>query len=54
MLREALKQSGKPCIPLVPVMVSTNGVKFEPKMMLREQRRKFAIRRQQTFLFAAG
>src|SRR4029077_7215207 len=52
--RKALEQSWKPGIPLVPVMISRGRVKFEPKMTPSEQVCKFAIRRQQAFLFATG
>ncbi len=34
-------------------MATSNGVKFVPKMSLPKQRSKFAVRRQQAFLFSA-
>src|ERR1700689_4107655 len=51
---QAEKQGGKPAVPLVPVVASGDGVKLVTEMTLRQQRGKFAIRRQQSFLFSAG
>jgi len=53
-LRKAAKQGGKPCIPLVPVVSSADGVKLEAKLMRLEQRGELAICREEAFLFAAG
>src|SRR5208282_2959534 len=53
-LREAAKQAGEPRIPLVPVMTSRDSVELVPKVTPLEQRREFAVCRQQAFLFATG
>ena len=53
-LSEAAKQAGEPCIPLVPVVTSANGVKLESKVTRSEQRSELAVCGKQAFLLAAG
>jgi hypothetical protein len=51
--RKTAKEAGKPCIPLVPVVSSADGVKLEAKLMRLEQHGELAICREEAFLFAA-
>jgi hypothetical protein len=53
-LGQALKQAGKPRIPLVPVVTAANSMELEPKVMLGQQFRELAICGQQSLLFSAG
>ena len=54
MFNQALKEAGKPLIPLRPVVISRSGVELVLKMAFFEQRSELAIHGQQPFLFAAS
>lgn len=54
MLLETLKQRWKPCVPLVPVMATANGVKFVFEVKCGEKHVEITVRRHQALLFAAS
>jgi hypothetical protein len=54
MVNSTLKNTRQSLVPLVPIVASGTWVKLILELPTREQFGELAIRRHQTFLFAAG